>query len=95
MPRLRPSNELEAAQKQIEADLQADLENGATLYGYRQDGAYVARTRDGDRIVEPGEAYRDMMRAKEKKRLEEGLSQQRGRELRSRTARDGDDGHSL
>ena len=34
MPRLRPSKELEAAQKQIEADLQADLENGATLYGY-------------------------------------------------------------
>lgn len=70
MPGLRPSKELEAAQKRIEAELQADLENGATLYGYRDDGTYVARTRDGDRIVKPGQAYRDMMRGKKRKQVE-------------------------
>ena len=70
MPGLPASKELEAAQERIEADLQADLESGATLYGYREDGSYVARTRDGDRIVEPSEAYRDMMQAKEKRPVE-------------------------
>ena len=38
----------------IRADLAAQVEAGGTLYGYRQDGAYVARTRRGDEIVTPG-----------------------------------------
>ena len=36
---------------QIKADLAAQLEAGATLYGIRSDGAYIARTRDGDRVI--------------------------------------------
>ena len=39
-------------QEQIKADLAAQLEAGATLYGFRSDGAYVARTKYGDRIIE-------------------------------------------
>ncbi len=38
--------------EQIEADLAAQLEAGGTLYGVRADGAYIARTRDGDRVLE-------------------------------------------
>ena len=38
----------------IRADLAAQVEAGGTLYGYRQDGAYVARTKHGDEIVRPG-----------------------------------------
>ena len=38
----------------IKADLAAQIQAGGTLYGYRQDGAYVARTRKGDAIVKPG-----------------------------------------
>ena len=38
---------------QIKADLAAQLEAGGTLYGIRSDGAYVARTKDGDRVIEP------------------------------------------
>ena len=38
--------------EQIKADLAAQLEAGATLYGTRSDGAYVARTKHGDRIIE-------------------------------------------
>ena len=36
---------------QIKADLAAQLEAGGTLYGVRADGAYVARTRDGDTVL--------------------------------------------
>ena len=36
---------------QIKADLAAQLEAGGTLYGVRADGAYIARTRDGDRVL--------------------------------------------
>ena len=36
---------------QIKADLAAQLEAGGTLYGVRMDGAYIARTRDGDRVL--------------------------------------------
>ena len=36
---------------QIKADLAAQLEAGGTLYGVRVDGAYIARTRDGDRVL--------------------------------------------
>ena len=38
---------------QIKADLAAQLESGGTLYGVRSDGAYIARTRDGDRVLSP------------------------------------------
>ena len=37
--------------EQIKADLAAQLDAGATLYGLRSDGAYVARTKHGDRII--------------------------------------------
>ena len=37
--------------EQIKADLAAQLEAGATLYGVRSDGAYIARTKDGDRVI--------------------------------------------
>ena len=36
---------------QIKADLAAQLEAGGTLYGFRADGAHVARTRDGDQVL--------------------------------------------
>lgn len=36
---------------QIKADLAAQLEAGGTLYGVRSDGAYIARTKDGDRVI--------------------------------------------
>ena len=35
----------------IKADLAAQLEAGGTLYGVRVDGAYVARSRDRDRVL--------------------------------------------
>ena len=38
-------------QDEIKADLDAQVANGATLYGIREDGAYIARTKDGDRII--------------------------------------------
>lgn len=38
----------------IKADLAAQVQAGGTLYGYRQDGAYIARTRSGDEVVTPG-----------------------------------------
>ncbi len=34
--------------EQIKADLAAQVEAGGTLYGVRSDGAYIARTKDGD-----------------------------------------------
>ena len=37
--------------EEIEADLAAQLEAGATLYGVRSDGAYIARTKHGDRVI--------------------------------------------
>ena len=37
--------------ERIKADLAAQVEAGATLYGFRPDGTCIARTRDGDRIV--------------------------------------------
>ena len=41
--------------EQIKADLAAQLEAGGTLYGVRSDGAYIARTKDGDRVLEAPE----------------------------------------
>lgn len=38
-------------QEQIKADLAAQLEAGGTLYGVRSDGAYIARTKAGDRVI--------------------------------------------
>ncbi|MXX88709.1 MAG: hypothetical protein F4213_03295 [Boseongicola sp. SB0677_bin_26] len=38
---------------QIKADLAAQPEAGGTLYGVRSDGAYIARTREGDRVSDP------------------------------------------
>ncbi len=35
----------------IKADLAAQLKAGGTLYGIRSDGAYVARTKDEDRVL--------------------------------------------
>ena len=42
----------EGCQDQIKADLAAQLAAGGTLYGIRSDGAYVERTKDGDRILD-------------------------------------------
>ena len=36
----------------IKADLAAQVEAGGTLYGIRPDGTWIARTRDGDRVIE-------------------------------------------
>jgi len=38
--------------ERIRADLAAQLKAGGTLYGVRSDGAYIARTKDGDRVLE-------------------------------------------
>lgn len=35
----------------IKAHLASQLEAGGTLYGFRSDGAYIARTKDGDRVL--------------------------------------------
>ena len=40
---------------QIKADLAAQVEAGGTLYGVRSDGAYIARTKEGDRVLNPPE----------------------------------------
>lgn len=40
-------------QEQIKADLAAQVEAGGTLYGFRSDGAYIARTKHGDRVIRP------------------------------------------
>lgn len=36
---------------EIKADLKAQLQAGGTLYGVRLDGAYVARTKNGERVL--------------------------------------------
>ena len=42
--------------EQILADLAGQLEAGGTLYGLRSDGAYIARTQDGERVLRmPGQ----------------------------------------
>ncbi len=35
----------------IKADLAAQVKAGGTLYGIRPDGTWIARTRDGDRVI--------------------------------------------
>lgn len=37
--------------EQIKADLADQPERGGTLYGVRADGAYIARTKHGDRVM--------------------------------------------
>ena len=37
--------------EQIKAVLAAQLDSGGTLYGVRSDGAYIARTSEGDRVI--------------------------------------------
>ncbi|MDE0348067.1 MAG: hypothetical protein OXI66_20155 [Boseongicola sp.] len=37
--------------EEIKADLAAQVEAGGTLYGVRSDGAYIARTKEGDRVL--------------------------------------------
>lgn len=43
----RPQNWRE----QIKADLATQVKAGATLYGFRRDGAYIARTRYRERTI--------------------------------------------
>ncbi len=38
-------------QDQIKAALAAQVAAGGTLYGVRADGAYIARTKDGDQVL--------------------------------------------
>ena len=45
---------------QIKADLAAQLEAGATLCGVRSDGACIARTKDGDRVLSRTERVRQI-----------------------------------
>ena len=37
--------------EEIKADLAAQVEAGGTLYGFKPDGTWIARTRDGDRVI--------------------------------------------
>ena len=39
--------------EEIKTDLAAQVEAGGTLYGVRWDGAYIARTKEGDRVLVP------------------------------------------
>ena len=41
--------------EEIKADLAAQVVAGGTLYGVRSDGAYIARTADGDRVLKAPE----------------------------------------
>ena len=49
----KKSGQAETWRERIKADLAAQVEAGGTLYGCRKDGAYVARTRSGDRVIMP------------------------------------------
>lgn len=54
LPPLNKSDRLAAWRERIKVDLAAQVEAGGTLYGYREDGAYIARTRSGDRVITLG-----------------------------------------
>jgi len=43
---------LKDVSEQTKEILAAELEAGGTLYGTREDGCYIARTKEGDRILE-------------------------------------------
>ena len=49
----KKSGRAETWRERVEADLAAQVEAGGTLYGYRKDGACVARTGSGDRVIMP------------------------------------------
>ena len=46
----------EGNQNEIRAHLEAEMEAGATLYDFREDGTYVARTKSGEREISPSAA---------------------------------------
>ncbi len=41
----------EGWRERVKADLAAQIEAGATLYGRRADGCFVARSKDGDMVL--------------------------------------------
>ena len=43
----------------IKANLASQLEAGGTLYGFRSDGAYIARTKDGDQVLSKPDSESD------------------------------------
>ncbi len=45
------TNEPADLTERVKAILAAELEAGGTLYGIRADGCYIARTKDGERIL--------------------------------------------
>ena len=54
---LPPLNKLDrpaAWREQIKVELAAQVEAGGTLYGYREDGVYIARTKSGARVITLG-----------------------------------------
>ena len=53
MATLQKPDRAEAWRERIKADLVAQVEAGGTLYGYCEDGAYIARTKNGDRVIIP------------------------------------------
>ncbi len=48
-PELPP--EAQGWRERVKADLAAQIEAGATLYGRRADGCFIARSKSGDRIL--------------------------------------------
>lgn len=48
-PELSP--EAQGWRERVKADLAAQIEAGATLYGRRADGCFIARSKSGDRIL--------------------------------------------
>ena len=54
LPPLKKSDRPAAWRERIKVDLAAQVEAGGTLYGYREDGAYIARTTSGDRVITLG-----------------------------------------
>lgn len=40
----------------VNKDLDAQVAEGGEIYGYRRDGAYVVRTKNGDQVITPGHA---------------------------------------
>ena len=56
-PLPRPAVWPEDWQDRVKRHLDAQIEAGATLYGRREDGAYVAYSKDGEWIIEePGQS---------------------------------------
>ena len=41
----------EGWRERVKEDLAAQIEAGATLYGIREDGCFIARSKSGDRII--------------------------------------------